>query len=233
MHQDEVKAIFDKTAATYDKQWEKMAPLGQTLHLLMGAIFADLPENANILCVGAGTGSEILYLAQVFPGWTFTAVDPSAAMLAVCRQRLDELGLEGRCTFHTGYLDSLQSRAQFHAATSILVSQFILSKTARIDFFRGIAKRLNPGGFLVTSDLSADLSSPVDQDLMEVWLQVMKAGNVDSEVIEQIRIAYSRDVGVLPADEVANMIASGGFETPIHAFQAGLIHGWYSKKAGS
>lgn len=229
MQQDAIKALFDNMAATYDKQWARMAPLRHAIHLLMEATFAGLPRQANVLCVGAGTGAEMIQLAQTFPGWTFTAVDPSAAMLAVCRQRLEELGLESRCTLHAGYLDSLEPAGAFDAATALLVSQFILDRAARIQFFRGVAERLTPGGILVSSDLSADLSSPTDQALMEVWLRVMKAGGIDTEGLERMRAAYSRDVAVLPAEEVAGIIASGGFDTPTQFFQAGLIRAWYAK----
>ena len=37
------------------------------LHLLTGTVLSELPPKAKILCVGAGTGAEILYLAQKFP----------------------------------------------------------------------------------------------------------------------------------------------------------------------
>lgn len=38
---------------------------------------------------------------------TFTAVEPSAQMLAVCRTRAETGGFADRCTFHNGYLDTL------------------------------------------------------------------------------------------------------------------------------
>ena len=64
MQPKEIEAIFDQQAATYDQQWARLAPLRDALNLLIGAVFSDLPDNARILCVGAGTGAEILYLAQ-------------------------------------------------------------------------------------------------------------------------------------------------------------------------
>ncbi|RYD68316.1 MAG: class I SAM-dependent methyltransferase, partial [Verrucomicrobiaceae bacterium] len=74
-------------AAAYDARFAKFAPMRDALHLLAGSILATLPEDARILCVGAGTGAEVLALAQRFPHWRFTAVEPSAPMLELCRQK--------------------------------------------------------------------------------------------------------------------------------------------------
>jgi hypothetical protein len=49
-------------------------------------------------------------------------------MMAVCRRRATEQGFADRCTFHTGSLDSLPAGESFHAATSLLVSQFITDR---------------------------------------------------------------------------------------------------------
>ena len=230
MQPQEIQAIFDQQAATYDRQWARLAPIRDALHLLIGAVFSDLPANARILSVGAGTGAEILDLAEKFPQWHFTAVEPSAPMLSVCQRRVEEAGIAARCEFHCGYLDSLPDSQEFDAATSILVSQFILEKTARSAFFRAIAHRLRPGGKLVSADLASDISSDAYQSLLEVWLRMMTAAEVTEEMRERMRATYGRDVAVLPPDEVASLIASGGFKSPVLFHQAGLIHGWYASR---
>lgn len=112
MRQEELIANFDKQAASYDDQWKRLAPLNGALHLLMRAVFSELPVDAHVLCVGAGTGAELVYLASEFPHWRFTAVEPSAAMLDVCKQRAEERGFASRCLFHRGYLDSLPPRTR-------------------------------------------------------------------------------------------------------------------------
>ncbi len=66
MRKEEITALFDKQASSYDQQWSKMA-IKDALHLLTGTVLSELPPKAKILCVGAGTGAEILYLAQKFP----------------------------------------------------------------------------------------------------------------------------------------------------------------------
>jgi tRNA (cmo5U34)-methyltransferase len=231
MHQDEIKAIFDQQAAGYDAQWAKTAPIKNCLYFLLDSLFTGLPADARILCVGAGTGTELSYLAHRNPSWRFTAVEPSGPMLEVCRQRAEEEGFASRCHFHEGYLDSLSGGEPHDAATCFLVSQFILDPQARSAFFGEIARRLKPGGLLASSDLASDVRSPEYEVLLRAWMRMMAASDISPEGIERMRKAYANDVGVLPPARIAAIIEAGGFELPVPFFQAGLIHGWLSRRA--
>lgn len=111
----------------------------------------------------------------------------------------------------------------FDASTSLLVSQFIPDREERTRYFRGIADRLRPGGFLVNADLAADASPAAYHSLRDVWFRVMKDGNITTEAIEKMRAAYDRDVAVLPPEEVRGIISAGSFEAPIQFLQTGLI----------
>jgi tRNA (cmo5U34)-methyltransferase len=231
MEREELQKVFDqKCASGYDQQWSKMAPLRDALHLLIGAVLSELRPDARILCVGAGTGPELLYLAERYPGWRFVAVEPSAPMLDVCRRKAEERGIMARCEFHEGYLETLPPGEAFDAATSLLVSQFILDREARTGFFRGIADRLCAGGFLVNADLASDAGQAACQSLRDVWFRVMQAGALSSEAIEKMRAAYDRDVAVLPPAEVGGIISAAGFEAPIQFLQTDLIRGWYARR---
>ncbi|WP_394559448.1 class I SAM-dependent methyltransferase [Aquipseudomonas alcaligenes] len=231
MHRDEVTEIFQQQAASYDSQWAKTAPIRHCLHLLVNSLFAELPADARILCVGVGTGTEMAHLAQQNPGWHFTAVEPSAAMLEVCRQRAQQEGFAARCTFHEGYLESLPATEAHDAATCFLVSQFILEPQARSAFFAEIAERLKPGGLLASSDLAADVNSAEYEVLLAAWMNMMAAAELSPEAMARMRQAYARDVGVLSPQRTAAIIAAGGFALPVPFFQAGLIHAWLSRRA--
>lgn len=69
MQQHELDALFDRQAAGYDAQWARMAPIRESLHFLLETVFADLPPDARVLCVGVGTGAELAHLARRFTGW--------------------------------------------------------------------------------------------------------------------------------------------------------------------
>lgn len=226
MQPEELVTLFDQQAKGYDQQWAGMAPLRDMLHLLLAPLFADLPADARILCVGVDTGAELGYLADRFPGWSFTAVDPSGAMLDRCRERAEQSGFAHRCIFHEGYLETLPLQPVHDAATCFLVSQFLLERSVRIAFFHAIAQRLKPGGLLASADLASDVSSPAYETLLRSWMTLMSSAGVQPDMLARARAAYAKDVAILPAPQVAGLIAQAGFDTPTLFFQAGLMHGW-------
>jgi len=232
VHPQELETLFDQQAAGYDQQWSRMSPIRDCLHYLLEAVFSELPPEADILCVGVGTGVEMAHLARVFPRWRFTAVDPSVAMLEISRKRAMAEGFATRCSFHAGYVGSLAREAKFHGATCFLVSQFILSPEIRTGFFHDIASRLMPGGILASSDLSSDRESRAFDQLLVPWFKMMSQTGLQPEALERMRAAYARDVAILPPAQVAAIIESAGFAAPVQFYQAGLIRGWFSRVAG-
>ncbi|MGB3222825.1 MAG: class I SAM-dependent methyltransferase [Desulforhopalus sp.] len=229
MHKDEIIQVFEKQASGYDSQWLNMAPIYESLFFFLDSIFAELSNRSRLLCVGVGTGKELIHLARKNPGWTFTAVEPSKAMLDVCRSSLEEEGLKSRCDFHEGYLETLPNKELYNGATCCLVSQFVLERENRSAFFNEISKRLRSDAILINADLSVDINSEKYEDLLRLWYGVMSARKTSSEDVERMKVAYSKSVAMLPPDSIASIIKEGGFKTPIHFFQAGLIHAWFAK----
>ncbi|MFV2056333.1 MAG: class I SAM-dependent methyltransferase [Thiohalomonadales bacterium] len=232
MQNQESSIAYDKErAASFDKQVAKLAPMRDALHFLIRMVFSELPTDARILCVGAGTGSELIALAQAFPQWRFTALDPAPHMLNICRQRAEENGITSRCTFHEGYLDSLPETDSYDAATCILVSQFFMHAKERREFFSQIAARIRPEGYLVSADLASDMSTYAYNKIFSIWERTMKYSDMSSEEVEMRLAAFGRKIAVLPPEEVKSIIASSGFDTPVLFFQTLLIHAWFTKLA--
>lgn len=231
MPNPESSVVFDKErASTYDTRAARIAPLRDALHLSIRLVLSELPADAQILCVGVGTGLELIYLAQEFPQWQFTAVEPATAMLNICRQKAEEYGIESRCTWHEGYLDSLPASGAFDAATCLLVSHFFMQPEERRKFFSQIASRLRPQGYLVSADLAADMSTSAYQDLREVWTRMLQYAGYPDEDVEKAVAAHGRAAAVLPPDQVGAIIASSSFDAPVLFLQTLFIHAWYARR---
>jgi tRNA (cmo5U34)-methyltransferase len=231
MDANQLKTLFDQQAPHYDQQWASLAPIRDGLHFLLESALSGLPPDGRILCVGAGTGAEISHLASRFPGWRFTAVEPSGAMLLHCRERAARDGYLERCDFHEGYVESLPAGARFDAATCFLVSHFFTDRDERIGFFRAIASRLRPGGLLASSDLTADRASPEYEVQLAHWFRMMSGAGIAPDNIERMRAAYAGDVALVPAAELESIVKEAGFVLPVPFHQAGLIRAWLSRRA--
>jgi len=217
-------------ASSYDKQFARLAPLKDALHLLIRLRFTGLPERSRILCVGAGTGAEMIALAKAFPKFEFMAVEPSLPMMEICEQRVHEEGMASRCQFHNGYIHTLPPSDPFDAATSVLVSQFLIQRAHRIAFFDGIAQRLRPDALLVNADLCADLESEEAARLAEVWREMLLFTGTPADKAGGFLEGWKKSVAVLPPAQVADIMASGGFQKPILFYQSLFIHAWYSRR---
>lgn len=225
-----MQAFNKEQAATYDERFAKLAPQRDALHLLIRILLGDLPERARVLCVGAGTGAELLALARAFPGFEFTAVEPAQGMLEVCQQRAHDEGITSRCVFHHGYLSTLPHTEPFDVATSLLVSQFLKVRAERVEFFQQIAARLRPGAFLINADLSGDMASEEFAEMREFWQKMLLYTGTPLENALGCFEAWKNHVGVLPPDQVAAIITEGGFAKPTLFYQSLFIHGWYTRR---
>jgi tRNA (cmo5U34)-methyltransferase len=133
-------------ARSYDRKNAELAAFKDGLLLLAEIACKGAPADARVLCVGAGTGEEVVYLARRHPRWRFALVEPSHDMLEIGRQKMKELGLAERCVFHEGYLSTLPETEQFDAATCLLVAHFVLDRTDRIALYRQIALKVAATG---------------------------------------------------------------------------------------
>lgn len=224
--------VFDaERAAAYDRQFAALAPMREALHLVTRLALAHLPARARVLCVGAGTGLEVLDLAAAYPEWHITAVEPSAPMLAVCREKVEANGLSARCVLHEGYLESLPPQPAFDAATALLVSHFLVDPATRRAFFAAIAARLAPGATLLTADLATGASPAGFEALFDIWGRGLGAAGVTPEQLGALRAAYGRDVAVVPPHDVERLITDAGFDPPVQCLQTLLLHAWCTRRS--
>jgi tRNA (cmo5U34)-methyltransferase len=223
--------LFDrKAAAHYDERFRKISPIRDNLDFLIRLVLDDLPAEARVLCVGIGTGTEIVALANARPSWRFTAVEPSAPMLDVCRGKLGESGLSDRCELFHGYLSALPESGAFDAVLCLLVTQFVTDASERQRLFDDMATRLKPGGYLVNAEISDDMSSAEFLDIAEKWKSMHRYAGATAEEAENAIATLCRHVAVVPPPVIEDYLRNSGFSRPVQFFQSLLIRAWYARK---
>ena len=213
-------------AEAYDQRNAGLKPISDCLHFLTQLTLARLPDTARVLCVGVGTGAEMLSLACQRPGWQFVGVDPSAEMLAVAQQRIEQAGISGRCQLVHGYVDDV-TEEQFDAVLSMLVAHFITSHD-RPAFYRTIHDRLSPGGTFVSAEISADLAAPEFPSMLEDWKQVQRLMGATEDSLAKLDTMLREVLSVASPEKTTALWKDAGLSLPIPFFQAFMIHGWHA-----
>ena len=67
MADHKIDSFGKERAKAYDQSNSFMAPIYENLHYLITVILSELVPHSKILCVGVGTGTEIIKLAEAFP----------------------------------------------------------------------------------------------------------------------------------------------------------------------
>lgn len=176
-----------------------------------------------------GTGAEILSLSDSYPHWSFVGVDPSAAMLEVCRERLEEAGIAERCTLIHGYVQDAPAGETFDAALSILVSHFV-ARAQKPRFYREMTQRLGTGGVLVDAAIGGDFDSPAFPSMLENWKRVQALMGGTPESLAALPHMLRDVLSVIPPAETESLIRDSGIRHPVHFFQSFMITGWYGSK---
>ncbi len=219
----------DDFSRRYDAYNSGLAVFGDNLYSLTGLLLAVLPEDANVLCIGAGTGKEMLHLADAHPGWHFTGVDPSPDMLRICGEKLRQAGISARCTLINGVIDDVPAGENYHVVICMMVTHFIV-EPARQEIYRQMAARLKQGGKLVIAEIAADMAADDFKQQLLSWTAMHEVASQTTHDPEEIRAQFNQRLRILPPAETELLMVKAGFNQPYHFFQALLIHAWIATK---
>src|SRR5690554_4011950 len=221
---------FTNGAMVYDERNRQLAPpIADNMRFLIRLILKNAPAHARILCVGVGTGAEILSLSDSFPEWTFVGVDPSIGMLDVCRERLTDAGVQDRCELIHGYVDDVPEGENFDAVLSILVAHFV-KREDRLNFYQAMYSRLRADGILISSEISFDLDSPEFPLMLKNWETVQSLMGATPESLANLSVQLREMLSVISPIETESLLNQSGIHLPVRFFQAFMISGWYGIK---
>jgi tRNA (cmo5U34)-methyltransferase len=227
----EPPATFDEErAAAYDQRIRRLTPGYDVLHDALASVAASLlGDDAHVLVVGVGTGTEIVRLARAQPGWRFTAVDPSTEMLDRCRERVEVEELGPRVEYRCDRVEALSDEARFDAATSVFVAHFIQDRRAKRRFFRAIAHRVRPGAPLLLADLYEGASGDAREQLTAAWRRAVRRAGMEAEAVENAFARMGRQIDFVPEDELAKLLDETGFSAPTRFYQCFLWGAWWTR----
>lgn len=220
-------AFSPAAAEDYDNRIRRMAPgYDLALELIVALARQSFPSGAHILLAGCGTGTELLALAAAGPGWRFTAVDPSAAMLDNARAKAAAAGIGHRVAFVEALLGEAPLLAH-DAAVSALVLHFIPDDGAKAGFLADLRRRLRPGAPLLLTDY-AEAGLPTGS--YERWL--LDQG-VAADVVERAADWRRRVWQPVTPARLHELFAGADIVTPRPFFQALGFQGWLASAGAS
>jgi tRNA (cmo5U34)-methyltransferase len=202
----------------------------QLFREVLSLFLPRLGDDAHVLIVGCGTGKEIASLATANESWTFTAVDPSTAMIEASRGVARHLGVEDRVHLHHGYVHDLPEVPTFDAATVINVMHFLPDDGGKLQLLGSAAERMRPGAPVVLFDLHGDPESPEFGRLYEEWLEFMELRGLVGEEKERFVQRLEAGIVYVPRERIIDLSHEAGFEVRDRFFGAFLYGGWLLKK---
>lgn len=166
------RAVFEATAATYDRDRMKLVPGHKAFYT---AALELIPESAKrIVELGAGSGLFSAMLRGAFPSAQLDLIDFSEAMLALARQRLTGNEENGLVTYTLADYSSAALPSDCDAIVSAL-SIHHLEDDQKREILPRIFAALRPGGVFVNADHIAGPTPELEALYQQRWLADVRA----------------------------------------------------------
>lgn len=170
-------------AAAYDVDVRQTIPHYDLIHGTVLSLAEALPEPPRTwLDTGCGTGSLVARALSRFPATRFTVADPSPAMLAVARKRLDDPRVTVLAPCGTEDLPP----GAFDVVTAVQCHHYH-DRAGRRGAVAACYDRLRPGGVFITSENVRPLTSTGLELGIRRWARYQeRAGRSSPEVAAQL-----------------------------------------------
>lgn len=222
---------FDaKRAQGYDDRIDAMipgyTPMQQLTEVYLGA---EMPNEARLLIVGAGTGTEVIECGSRHAGWTITAVEPSPEMSAQGQAKVKAAGLDARVEWQTAALDQIEEGDLYDGATLLLVLHF-LDEEAKLNLLCEISDRLKPGAPFALSTFVGDPANTRTKKIYDLAKAFALAkGLPAAEVAEKFDLTR-KDIFLEPEEKIKMHLRDAGFIDVQRIGQGLAMHLWVARK---
>ncbi len=207
--------------ARYTEGPPRIVPGYDSMQRMCKLLLAEhVPENGNVLLLGAGGGLELKVFAEAHAKWSFHGVDPSNEMLQLAGQILGPFA--SRVTLKQGTIDDALI-GPFDGATCLLTMHFLPEEERRRTAAE-IRRRLRPGSPLVVSHFSIPESNKA------LWLRRYVAYITDSGVAPDrasaARKAIDERLAILTPEQDEAILRDAGFENVVQFYAGFTFRGW-------
>ena len=216
--------------AGYDTLIRQVVPGYDDLHTAVLAVLEPVPDGAEVMVVGVGSGSELVTLGRARPGWRLTGVEPSEQMIRITQARVERALIEDRVAIHQGYVDDLPLAATFEAATLVCVLHFMPDDGTKLALLRSIAARLRPGAPLVLVDLHGEPGTPEFEFSWRGWMEFIRWKGLTGTELDAYRSQVEEGVHFVAEKRVAELLTEAGFRDPASFYRAFAFGGWLATR---
>lgn len=152
-------AMFDTIAGRYDLL-NRLMSMGLDQGWRRKAVASlNLGPNARVLDLATGTADLAIRIANTHTDADVIGIDPSEGMLSVGRDKVKELGLDGRVDLQVGDAQALPLADD--SVDGVTIAFGIRNVPDRVQGLREMARVVRPGGRIAVLELSAPRRGPV------------------------------------------------------------------------
>lgn len=225
------KVTFLPEAELYHDLAAHFVPGYASLYDIAGCYLSlNIPDDANILIIGAGGGMEIKTLAKFSPTWQMTGVDPSSKMLETAKFWVERANVTNRVKLIEGLISDVSDETLFDTVTCILVMHF-LDEAKKTQLLQDIYTKLKPNGILVLADASISKNTEEFDVFLSLYHQHAKFNGESEEKIQQILDVFNTSTFPISGEKEAELITKAGFTKPIMFFSSLWFKAWFTSKA--
>jgi tRNA (cmo5U34)-methyltransferase len=218
------------TADEYDRTSVLTLPGYEAMHtMVLACLQAYLPESADLLVVGSGTGMELTRLGNACPQWHFLGIDPSEKMQAIAKEKMSHHQLSQRVKLIQGYTQDLPTDILYNAATSILVMHFI-PPSGKLEFLQSIAQRLHSSAPFVLVDVFGEKQGKELKQLMPILQAYWNVMGLPRQKQQEFLVRFDQGVYPLAETSILNLLEQAGFEKTIRFYTGLWVGGWLAFK---
>lgn len=192
---------------------------------MAGVLLAEtVPDDGQVLIVGAGGGLETRALAKAGPTWRFVGVDPAPAMLDLARAIVGP-EVNERLELIEGVAADAPP-GPFDAATLILVLGMIPDDGSKLSILEEIHRRLKPGAPFILVDRCGERAGPGFERDVDRYIAYAVASGVDPATLDSARESQRANPGLVPPERNETLLTEAGF-SGIEVFYVGMAwRGW-------